>query len=216
MLQTKFLPIASGCSGICRRTVSPLYARARNPVRLRWAEQSMPGQSLPVFAWFLTGNRILFSPRGGVLYASKTHSFGFLLCLALWLVVLAAQALTLGTEKSLFPYRTEQVACVEFQNGTTGARHLDKAQRVIQDVMDHLHRFSPDAAVPNQWEGWTYGITLHLKDGQTCMLTLHPAAQAEGYGAAVDLNGTRYFSRETAFPLTWLEESFSSVMAPSR
>ena len=34
--------------------------------------------------------------------------------------------------------------------------------------------------------------------------------------AAVDLNGTRYFSRETAFPLTWLEESFSSVMAPSR
>ena len=42
------------------------------------------------------------------------------------------------------------------------------------------------------------------------------AAQAEGYGAAVDLNGTRYFSRETAFPLTWLEESFSSVMAPSR
>ena len=60
------------------------------------------------------------------------------------------------------------------------ARHLDKAQRVIQDVMDHLHRFSPDAAVPNQWEGWTYGITLHLKDGQTCMLTLHPAAQAEG------------------------------------
>lgn len=127
-----------------------------------------------------------------------------------------AQALTLGTEKSLFPYRTEQVACVEFQNGTTGARHLDKAQRVIQDVMDHLHRFSPDAAVPNQWEGWTYGITLHLKDGQTCMLTLHPAAQAEGYGAAVDLNGTRYFSRETAFPLTWLEESFSSVRAPSR
>ena len=82
--------------------------------------------------------------------------------------------------------------------------------------MDHLHRFSPDAAVPNQWEGWTYGITLHLKDGQTCMLTLHPAAQAEGYGAAVDLNGTRYISRETAFPLTWLEESFSSVMAPSR
>ena len=65
-------------------------------------------------------------------------------------------------------------------------------------------------------QGWTYGITLHLKDGQTCMLTLHPAAQAEGYGAAVDLNGTRYFSRETAFPLTWLEESFSSVMAPSR
>ena len=75
MLQTKFLPIASGCSGICRRTVSPLYARARNPVRLRRAEQSMPGQSLPVFAWFLTGNHILFSPRGGVLYASKTHSF---------------------------------------------------------------------------------------------------------------------------------------------
>ena len=118
---------------------------------------------------------------------AKRILFGFLLCLALWLVVLAAQALTLGTEKSLFPYRTEQVACVEFQNGTTGARHLDKAQRVI-----------------------------HLKDGQTCMLTLHPAAQAEGYGAAVDLNGTRYFSRETAFPLTWLEESFSSVMAPSR
>ena len=147
---------------------------------------------------------------------AKRILFGFLLCLALWLVVLAAQALTLGTEKSLFPYRTEQVACVEFQNGTTGARHLDKAQRVIQDVMDHLHRFSPDAAVPNQWEGWTYGITLHLKDGQTCMLTLHPAAQAEGYGAAVDLNGTRYFSRETAFPLTWLAESFSSVMAPSR
>ena len=110
---------------------------------------------------------------------AKRILFGFLLCLALWLVVLAAQALTLGTEKSLFPYRTEQVACVEFQNGTTGARHLDKAQRVIQDVMDHLHRFSPDAAVPNQWEGWTYGITLHLKDGQTCMLTLHPAAQAE-------------------------------------
>ena len=124
---------------------------------------------------------------------AKRILFGFLLCLALWLVVLAAQALTLGTEKSLFPYRTEQVACVEFQNGTTGARHLDKAQRVIQDVMDHLHRFSPDAAVPNQWEGWTYGITLHLKDGQTCMLTLHPAAQAEGYGAAVVLNGTRYF-----------------------
>ena len=109
---------------------------------------------------------------------AKRILFGFLLCLALWLVVLAAQALTLGTEKSLFPYRTEQV--------------------------------------PNQWEGWTYGITLHLKDGQTCMLTLHPAAQAEGYGAAVDLNGTRYFSRETALPLTWLEESFSSVMAPSR
>ena len=147
---------------------------------------------------------------------AKRILFGFLLCLALWLVVLAAQALTLGTEKSLFPYRTEQVACVEFQNGTTGARHLDKAQRVIQDVMDHLHRFSPDAAVPNQWEGWTYGITLHLKDGQICMLTLHPAAQAEGYGAAVDLTGTRYFSRETACPLTWLEESFSSVMAPSR
>ena len=83
---------------------------------------------------------------------AKRILFGFLLCLALWLVVLAAQALTLGTEKSLFPYRTEQVACVEFQNGTTGARHLDKAQRVIQDVMDHLHRFSPDAAVPNQWE----------------------------------------------------------------
>ena len=73
---------------------------------------------------------------------AKRILFGFLLCLALWLVVLAAQALTLGTEKSLFPYRTEQVACVEFQNGTTGARHLDKAQRVIQDVMDHLHRFS--------------------------------------------------------------------------
>lgn len=90
----------------------------------------------------------------------KRILWGLLLCLALWLVVLAAQALTLGTEKSLFPYRTEQVACVEFQNGTTGARHLDKAQRVIQDVMDHLHRFSPDAAVPNQWEGWTYGITL--------------------------------------------------------
>lgn len=67
---------------------------------------------------------------------AKRILFGFLLCLALWLVVLAAQALTLGTEKSLFPYRTEQVACVEFQNGTTGARHLDKAQRVIQDVMD--------------------------------------------------------------------------------
>ena len=87
---------------------------------------------------------------------AKRILFGFLLCLALGLVVLAAQALTLGTEKSLFPYRTEQVACVEFQNGTTGARHLDKAQRVIQDVMDHLHRFSPDAAVPNQWDGWTY------------------------------------------------------------
>lgn len=103
MLQTKFLPIASGCSGICRRTVSPLYARARNPVRLRWAEQSMPGQSLPVFAWFLTGNRILFSPRGGVLYASKTHSF--------WLSSLpgpmaggpAAQALTLVQRKACFP-----------------------------------------------------------------------------------------------------------------
>ena len=54
---------------------------------------------------------------------AKRILFGFLLCLALWLVVLAAQALTLGTEKSLFPYRTEQVACVEFQNGTTGARH---------------------------------------------------------------------------------------------
>ena len=55
---------------------------------------------------------------------AKRILFGFLLCLALWLVVLAAQALTLGTEKSLFPYRTEQVACVEFQSGTTGARHL--------------------------------------------------------------------------------------------
>ena len=40
---------------------------------------------------------------------AKRILFGFLLCLALWLVVLAAQALTLGTEKSLFPYRTEQV-----------------------------------------------------------------------------------------------------------
>ena len=70
---------------------------------------------------------------------AKRILFGFLLCLALWLVVLAAQALTLGTEKSLFPYRTEQVACVEFQNGTTGARHLDKAQRVIQDVICLLY-----------------------------------------------------------------------------
>ena len=118
--------------------------------------------------------------------------------------------------KACFPIAQSKWRASNSKNGTTGARHLDKAQRVIQDVMDHLHRFSPDAAVPNQWEGWTYGITLHLKDGQTCMLTLHPAAQAEGYGAAVDLNGTRYFSRETAFPLTWLEESFSSVMAPSR
>lgn len=130
-------------------------------------------------------------------------------------MVLAAQALTLGTEKSLFPYRTEQVACVEFQNGTTGARHLDKAQRVIQDVMDHLHRFSPDAAVPNQWEGWTYGITLHLKDGQTCMLTLHPAARRRGTALRWTSMAPLFFPGDRLSP-DLAGGILLSVMAPSR
>lgn len=47
------------------------------------------------------------------------------------------------------------------------------------------------------------------------MLTLHPAAQAEGYGAAVDLNGTRYFPGRPLSP-DLAGGSFSSVMAPSR
>lgn len=71
---------------------------------------------------------------------AKRILFGFLLCLALWLVVLAAQALTLGTEKSLISLSHRASGVRRFQNGPLRP-HLDKAQRVIPDVMDHLTGF---------------------------------------------------------------------------
>lgn len=138
---------------------------------------------------------------------AKRILFGFLLCLALWLVVLAAQALTLGTEKSLFPYRTDQVVQVVFRDGNTGAEKPYSDAETIRVVMDRLHAFSPEEAVPNAWEGWTYGIWLSLDNGQDVFCTLYPDTEGPeaDLGFALVLDGTRYFSSEAPFSRDWLE-----------
>lgn len=137
----------------------------------------------------------------------KRLLWSLLLCLGMCLAVWAAQSAPSGAGKSLFPYRTDQVIQVVFRDGNTGAEKPYSDPETIRAVMARLHAFSPEDAVPNAWEGWTYGIWLSMDNGQNVFCTLYPdteGPEAE-LGFALVLDGTRYFSAEAPFSRDWLE-----------